>query len=390
MKAGPAASARGALAAALLLCFAFGAIHAFSVVLEPMQDLLGASRSAVSLGYALAIASLTCGVFVSAGVRRWLTPARLAILCGVVGSGGLLLAAAGWGVLPFVMGFGVVFGLANSLAYSLSLAMAAHAAVLAAGPAMGLATAVYGLGAVAFAAILARLEAAWGIGGALCGLAFAVIAAGLGAGLLLRHQTSGMPVAASPAHLPPPVSPAWTARLWLVYFFGASGGLMVIAHAAQILGPSGAGRLALGPMLVNAGSIAGGVLGGLAAGRLAPRFSLGVPLVLAGLAMSAFLPAEPAALQPAALLICGLSYGMIIAAVPAVIRDVGGREVFAAVFGVVFTAWGLAGLLGPLGAGVIYDHQGHYRIAIVLAQAMMGTALVLSLTLGRNGGRARA
>ena len=43
------------LAGALLLSVVYGSIHAYSVLMAPLEAELGASRGALSLGYALAI-----------------------------------------------------------------------------------------------------------------------------------------------------------------------------------------------------------------------------------------------------------------------------------------------------------------------------------------------
>ena len=53
-----------------------------------------------------------------------------------------------------------------------------------------------------------------------------------------------------------------------------------------------------------------------------------------------------------------------------------GPESFSDAFGVIFTAWGAAGVLSPIVAGRLFDLTGNYRAAVlVAAAAALGAAL---------------
>ena len=67
------------------------------------------------------------------------------------------------------------------------------------------------------------------------------------------------------------------------------------------------------------------------------------------------------------LALVGFAYGAIIAAYPAVISTLFGAVNSIQVYGLVFTAWGAAGFLGPWLAGLFYDANGDYRLALLLA-----------------------
>jgi hypothetical protein len=79
---------RGALWAAGLLMAALGTFHAWSVLVQPLQDELHASRSAVSAVYALATAVFAASMLLEPAVHRRLPAVAL-------GAGSALLAAAG-------------------------------------------------------------------------------------------------------------------------------------------------------------------------------------------------------------------------------------------------------------------------------------------------------
>lgn len=379
--------ARRCLGGALALSFAFGSLHAFGVLLEPLQRWLAADRASISLGYSLAIVSLTAGVFASRYVAILLSARQLALLCGLIGAGGLLLAASGGGLLLFLLGYGIVFGFCNGLAYNLFLERAAAAMPLSRGLAIGIATAVYGAGAAAFTQVLAPIIGQGSVGAALGTMALSVAIAGALAALAFRPAA---PPAAAVA--PEPATPATTAgglaRLWLVYFLGAGGGLMIIAHTTAIMNDGGAAlALAQGAATLNAaGNVLGSACGGVLADRLRPGRALAVPLLVSFFAMLVLLLDPPGWIMLAMLTLCGLAYGALIAIVPVVIRARFGAAAFSRVFGIVFTAWGAAGLAGPVLAGGLHDLQGDYRLAIALAAAACIAALILNR---RTGGAAQ-
>ena len=212
------------LAAALLLCLAFGSLHAYGVLLVPLETWLGASRSLVSLGYSLAIVFVTVGVMASAGLRRRLSARRIGVLCGICAGAGLGLAATGAGAPSLLLGYAVLFGGANGVAYSLSLHEAAGAAPRQPGWAMGLATATYGLGSVLAAQTLAMLLPVLSVQMVLLATGAAMLLACL-AGAVLLGADAAKPDRATRVSTGG-VSRRWLGLLWMIYFLGASGALM--------------------------------------------------------------------------------------------------------------------------------------------------------------------
>ena len=367
------------LAGALLLSFVFGSLHAFSALMLPLQVQYQSDRASVSFAYALAILCLTGGVFMS----RWILPVlrarATALLCGLLGAVGLIGVARGNSLAVLWLGYGVVFGGVNGVAYSLFLDRAAAALPARPGFAIGLVTAVYGAGA----AVCAQWEAWMLQGGSpeqvLQWLAVALFAASaLAAGGFGSEART--PVGQPAAELATPAVPGMDLGFfWLVYFLGAAGGLMAIAHAVPIVDAlqGGADWAPVAPTLNALGNVLGSLLAGMLVDRLGLRRALAVPLVL--LTMSLYLVAS--AVDPkvalAGLCACGMAYGALIAVVPLVLRSRFGAARFNRTFGVVFTAWGSAGLLGPFLGGMLYDQTGSYQLALVLAAGSAAAALAL-------------
>ncbi len=86
--------------------------------------------------------------------------------------------------------------------------------------------------------------------------------------------------------------------------------------------------------------------------------------------------------------VLGLAYGLRIALVAPVLIAFFGLKDLGALLGVFFTATGIAGLLGPLVAGLAVDATGDYQLAIQLTIAMGGLAFLAVLPLADPPARA--
>jgi MFS family permease len=366
------------LATALLVCACFGSIHAYGVLLEPLELWLGTGRAAASLGYSAAVLALTAGVYVNGRLPGSVSDRTRLVACGVIAAGGLTGAALWPGLASLVIGFGLAYGLANGAAYGLALGIAARSMPGREATAMGIATAAYGLGAVLFAQVfdtaIMMMAMNWLLLLWAALLLFACLVGAVLAGpasAALRQSVPEQTAARSAGVVP----------LWTAYLLGAFGGLMVLAHApgiaAGLSGPTASAGLASG--VVSGGSVVGGYLGGVLAERLSRRWSIALPLVVQSAAVMALLTVSALSLVISALGVIGLCYGALISAVPAVVRQTWGDGRFADAYGKVFTAWGIAGLAGPAAAGFLFDLTDHYALALVAACALSLAGAVLTL-----------
>lgn len=363
------AGGRLVLGAAMVLALVLGSVHAFSVFLVPMEQLYGASRSAVSATYSIALVALTVAVLV--GHRVY------AVVSAPAFSAGLLAAAAlGTAVAAFApaltvvwLGYGLVFGAANGLGYGFALQASAQANRSRSGLAMGLVTAAYALGA--FVSPLA-FDTALAVGGVTAGmltLAGALLAAIPVTWIFLNAAGFRFQVETAEGPGDGRQTSGQVTVLWLGYGTGVAAGLMAIGHATGIAtaaGLSGAYVLAA-PMCIAIANMAGSLIGGRLIDAMAPRPVLALLPVLSGFTLYAMAASGAGVLMLVALAALGFFYGAIIAAYPAAIAATHGPVAGIRIYGRVFTAWGAAGLLAPLAAGALYDRSGDYRIALLIA-----------------------
>lgn len=358
-----------ALAAAALMSFTLGSIHAFSLFIAPLEARLVASRAEVSLVYACALLCLTAAVLVGHRLFGRVPAGPFALAVGLIGASGLLLAAQAEALWLVVVGYSLLFGGANGLGYGFCLQIGSRALPARAGLAMGLVTAVYALGATSFAQLFALLIDQEGAPFALRAVAAVLVAnAALSGALLYWSRIKALAVSGQPSRGAIAFDRTFW-RLWAGYGLAVAAGLMALGHAAGIVAAAGgsAAQLVTGTMLIGLGN----ALGGLAVALVADRWALG--RLLAGLPLfsavcllgQTLVSGGQSAL--AGLTFIGLAYGAIIALYPYAVARVYGPARYPSAYGKVFTAWGLAGLAAPYLAGLLYDTTGGYQTALLLA-----------------------
>jgi len=77
--------------------------------------------------------------------------------------------------------------------------------------------------------------------------------------------------------------------------------------------------------------------------------------------------------------IVGISYGACLSLFPATAADHWGTKNLGLNYGILFTAWGLGGVLGPILAGNVADATGSYGMAYTISAALMILAAILTL-----------
>jgi predicted MFS family arabinose efflux permease len=372
------------LSAGCILSFVLGSVHAFSVFLEPLEALTGSDRAEVSLTYSLALVAIT--VMVTFGHRIYgRAPGWL--LCLVIGFGAVLgagIAAATESIFMIWVGYGVIFGTANGLGYGYALQLSAQANPGREGFAMGLITAAYALGATVFAPAFQAALPWGGFTGAMLLLCTSAALAALTAALLLWRAGTWFQTNAT-GETVHHIGTGWLFLLWLAYGTAVSAGLMATGHATGIAEAYGttAALLVVAPMIIALCNMFGSLIGGWMTDRVAPRLLMTVlPIVSAVVLLMLALDLAPGVLG--ALGVVGLVYGAVISVYPASIARWFGVAAGVQVYGIVFTAWAVAGFGGPWLAGALYDSTGGYATALLVASGLGIASFVFAAVLPRR------
>jgi len=376
-----------AIASTILLSTVLGSIHAFSVFVPEWERMAGASRASVSLIYSTALVTLTLAVLLGYRLYGSISPAVLFVLVGVCAAAGLWLSAVSNSLIVLYIAYGILFGGANGLGYGYALQLAAQVRPSAHGLTMGLVTAFYAVGASVTPKAFALLIAQGGNALALQVMSLVVLSVSVFAAGLLNRSTIRF-VGEVPAQIVC-LSHALVqarSRLWLAYGCAVTAGLMVIGHSYSIaiwakLNTSFAVWAAT---IVALGNMLGGFSIVIFADRCSSQlFVRWLPVVSALGLMLLLLPESNHGLFVVfvSLALVGFSYGAIIAVYPVAILEMYGAIASPRIYGQIFTAWGIAGLLGPWASGWLFDITQSYSIALVIAVLLSGASVVAIRTI---------
>jgi MFS family permease len=421
-----------------MLCL--GTVYSWSVFAGPLAAGFQWSNLRVSMVFAVDIFSLGWGA-VCGG--RWQDRAgpRTVSLTGVAlwGLGNLL---AGLGTARFGYGwllctYGVIGGFGNGIAYITPVATVTRWFPERRGLAGGAVSMGFGFGAVAFSEIIAHLRSfdaaarhaaryvaerdramklhvsfdptPYALTPAeistvlsvfvMAGIAFLALG-GLGA-LLLRDPPPAAARRRSSSSLYPrrSYSPAEALRtpqfylLWLMLFVNVTAGIAIISNAVPIFSeltgatPAVAASIYGGLSLFNGvGRSFWGWVSDVIGRNRAYLLIFGIQaLVFCGMG-SLRSPAGVGVAFAVVLLCFGGGFGTM----PSFNADYFGTTYLGANFGMILTAWGFAGLVGPFVAGFVKDHTGSFAGALLPAAATLLAATLLPLFARRPPGAPRA
>lgn len=383
------------------LNLALGVLYAWSVFAKQMTEPvaaggLGLTKTEASLPYMLAIGVFALMMVPAGRMQDKLGPRMVAMAGAVLTGLGLLVSSLVQpGMLwPVLAGFGLMAGAGFGLGY----AAATPAAIKwfppeKKGLVTGLVVSGFGLAPVYIAPLARHLLEDYGVSGAfrILGAAFTVIALALGSRIVNPPvKLAPAPAAGGKAtNSAADNAPDWRTMLrtrafyllYIEYTFAALAGLMIIGHLARIIAVQTGGVVQTGFMFVASMAVFN-ALGRLMAGMLSDKLGRLRTLMFVCLSQAAVMLAFPGLDGMAGFFagsaVVGFSYGACLALFPATVADYWGSKNFGLNYGLLFTAWGLGGVFGPLLAGRIADATGGYTLAYYIAAGLMLAAAALT------------
>jgi len=367
-----------ALIACLLITFCMGTIHAFSTLIQNIEIQTSVGRMASSFVYSIALVNVTLAVFFGHILYRKLSPNLLISLIAILPLIGLFFSSLqSW--LGWVIGYGFLFGLSSGLGYGLSLFIVSSITERdKLGYALGLVTASYAFGAVAFSMAYPFLFSYFGFkNGYIIGLVtltlivmFALICYKVSK-VNIKNELNGDNQIQSKS--------LKISQLWFGYFLGVFAGLMAIGHAVPLIISFGGSTLTAvsAITLMTLGSAIAGIYAGWLVDRYGCKRPLLIILIVNCLALIGLSTITNIHLLLVLLVTIASLYGAVIAIYPTLVNHFVGSELSAKIYGRVFTAWGAAGLISPSLAGWLFEKNNNYNTSILFALSLSFIAVLL-------------
>lgn len=378
-----------ALAAATLTSLPLGSIYAYSVLLVPLEQLLGVSRSELASVFGISIVFFTLGANLAPRMFGWLGAGPLVLLTMVIAAGGVVVAAMAETLAVLILGYGVLFALGGGLAYVVVQQCVNAAPIARPGLVNGYLVSLFPLGAMIAAPAFGFGIQAIGVRLTLVWLAVVVGGAGLIASVLVARSGVRLVRAAGDGDLSNDAGSPQKGlflKLFSVFFLAAAAGLTVMSQAAGMVTAYGAtpATALYATTGITAAIAAARLIGGLLIDRLP------IPLVAASAQATALAGAVILTLYPSAdtailtLGAIGVGYGLISGVTAGAVASYWPRRMFGRIASRTYIAWCFAALTLPVLAARLFDLTGDYRTAVMVAGGANLAAVLVALTLPRQ------
>jgi MFS family permease len=378
-----------AVAAATLVGLPLGSIYAFSVFLKPLEALLGASRSELSIVFGLSTICYTVGANIVPSLFGRVAAPVLLLIAAAISAGGMALAAQAGTVAELALGYGALFGIGSGSAFCVVQQCVNLLVQRNRGLVNGYLISLFPLGAMAAAQLCGLGIEAIGVRWTLAAVGLALAATGL-AGLLLV-QASGVRLADASAggstggrFVLTEKASFW--KVFTVFFLAAAAGLTMLSQAAGIVQAYGGSKeVALAATTVITAAIASArIAGGWLVDRLPiPRVAAGAQcLALAGAVLLTLYPT--AAVCVVAINMIGVGYGLISGVMAGAISAYWDRGAYGRIASRMYFAWCVAAISLPVVAALLFDITGGYGTAIIIAGLCNLLAIMVGALLPRR------
>jgi MFS transporter, OFA family, oxalate/formate antiporter len=380
----------------VLIQLALGSVYAWSVFRDPLMKKFGWSISEVTWAFSIAILVLGFAAFLGGLWMSRVGPRTVGIAAGICYGLGVASASLSAGrIWVLYLGYGVLGGLGLGLGYIVPVATLVKWFPDRRGFITGLAVAGFGAGALLTAPLAATLILQVGVMQtlAILGIAYLIMVVA-GASVMQNPPDGWAPEGWHPSAkkqsqrgtpefaLQEALSTWQWYALWAILFLNVTAGISIISQAAPM-----AKEISGVPPLVAAGmvgiiSIANG------AGRLLwawlsdaiGRRNVFFIMFLVQAALFFLMPSQREFTILVTLCFIVLScYGGGFGTMPAFAADLFGPRWIGSIYGLMLTAWGFAGVFGPLLIARIREVTGSYSGALTIIACVMLVSSLLPL-----------
>ena len=376
----------------MLMTLALGTLYGWSVFVAPLEHEFGWKRAQTSTVFTLAVVMFAAALPLAGRLQDRFGPFWISLAGSLMISLSFFLFAYTSSLYYLFFFFGVLGGVGNAFGYATVVPVMAKWFPHRMGLAIGLAIAGYGGGSAIFGTVANLVlfpRFGWRTSCTILGGVFLVMT--MTAAFLLKNPaTNPRPSATTPVPQTTAPQRQFTPSeilrtpafylLWLGFGLGSTAGLMVISQLipfATSQGISSATIATLGLVIGAFGNVSGRILSGWISDVMGRLNTLRVVLAISSIAMPAlyWVGTHVAGLY-LLIFIVYFCYGTQASVNPSAVSDFWGTRHAGANYGLVFTAWGFSGILGPTIGGVLFDKYKNYGAAFYTAAAISVIALM--------------
>jgi OFA family oxalate/formate antiporter-like MFS transporter len=389
------------VAGGMSMNLALGSLYAWSVFVAPLEKEFGWKRAQTSNVFTIAVVVFALTFIVAGRLQDKFGPLWVSLTGGVLVSLGFFLCSYTHSLNYLYVCFGVIGGLGNGFGYATPIPVMAKWFPDKRGLAVGLAVGGYGGGSAIFGPLAnLKLIPAYGVHTTfmILGVIFLVMTV-IGA-LLLRNPPAGYKPA---GWVPAPAAKAAATTyefspgevlqtpafyfMWVAYALGTSAGLMVISQLVPFgksVGIPSASLITMSLVVAAIGNAAGRILSGWMSDAIGRLNVLRLMIAISMIAMPIlYQVGGNVTLLYATVFVVYWCYGTQLSVNGSTAADFWGTKNAGINYGMLFTAWGVAGIIGPRIAGVLFDKYKNYQQAFYWAAGLAAVALLCELAARR-------
>ena len=403
--------AKTVLAACVLFNLFLGVLYAWSVLrvnftIPVSEGGWGWTSSQAGLPFSIAVACFAVTMMIAGRIQdkigpRWVMTAG-GILCGI---GLVLCGLIGNNPIGIAICFGVIAGMGGGAGYACATPPAIkwfHPSKK--GLISGLTVGGFGLSAVYYSPLAGALIGRFGTETAMIIIGVGIFALTTVCAQFVKNPPQGY-LPAVPANFKQPTQSAakasavdhnWremmkTKIFWMIFIMfvaSASVGLMVIGNVTAIartqMGITDGAIFAFLAAWLAFTNTFGRVLGGMMSDKIGRINALFVVLILQVLNMTGFLFYGNLTTLVLGIALTGFCFGTFLSVFPALTADQYGIKNFGQNYGIMFLAWGVAGIITPMLANFLFDLTGNFYIAYIICAAMTAVMIVMNFLIKKG------
>ena len=386
--------------AALGINLIIGVLYAWGVTGKALVVQWHWTKTQAMLPFATSTAAFALTMIFAGRWQDKIGPRYVAMLGGIILGLGLIASSFAHSPTVMLLTFGVIGGIGIGLGYSATTPPCIKWFPPARkGLITGIVVSGVGLAAVYMSPLTEYLLKATSISQTLLILGIGTIVLISLLAQVLSNPPAGYspaPAAASTSSAPKPAAPGgrpdrdWHEMLgtsqfyllWLTFVLAASAGLLIIGNIPLIAKAQAQWEKGfLLVMIVAIFNTCGRVLSGFISDRLGRTNTMILAFVLQAINMFAFSHYTTPSWLIFGSALTGLCYGPVFTLFPAAAADFYGVRNLGVNYGLIFTAFGVAGVTGSILGGRVSDIFGSYNYAFVASAIMLLLGAVLAFTL---------